>query len=455
MNLRTFFSILFGFLVVSVLALALLQNLELLEQPFVLTPENSLPVYAVFVLVFLAGLSVALIISLLQDSHSLFGRVQGWWGARTRRAMEERYRRGIETMLGGHDERAVQIFSDILNRRPDHFEALLLSGDALRNLRRFDDAIERHRRARRLRPDDLRSLYSLANDYEESGQSEKARLALSKIVQLDPSKSLSAFRRLRKIQMKDGNWTASLQTQERIESLIEKTPYKMEAERRYKLGIRYQIAVDLADHNKHKEAIQQFRKVLKAAPNFSPAQLRLGQSQKQIGDEEEAIATWRRGFLETGAPIFLTALQNHFLEQEDPQIAIDTFRSLIADASSPVMPRFFLGRLYLRLEMIDEAYREFDRLQGQVSHSPALHYYLGKTLARRNDYAGSAAEFERALDQVDLPQHQYQCAVCSTRHRRWMDRCETCGEWNTVEIDLREASSLEEMGLSPTPVYSA
>ena len=44
------------------------------------------------------------------------------------------------------------------------------------------------RRARRLRPEDLRPLYSLASDYEESRQLSRARMALNKIVELEPRK---------------------------------------------------------------------------------------------------------------------------------------------------------------------------------------------------------------------------------------------------------------------------
>jgi len=456
MKVRTFISLVLGLLVVSALALAILRNLELLQRRFQITGDTSLPVYGMLVLVFFSGLCLAFINSLLQDSHSVMERLRGWWGARTRRAQDERYRHGIEAMLGGHDDRALEIFSEILARRPDHFEALLLSGDALRRVKQFDQAIDRHRRARHLEPQDLRPLYSLADDYEDSEQYDKARLALSKIIEMEPKKSLSALRRLRKLQMKESDWEDALRTQSRIESLIERTPYKLEAEKRYSVGLRYQIGADLASHGKPREAVQHLRKVLKAEPHFVPALLKLGETRRDSGEPQDALEIWRKAFLDTHAPIFLTALQNHFLEREEPQVAIDTFRGLIAESGSrDVMPRFFLGMLFLRLEMIDEAYREFDRLQGRVDHAPALHYYLGKTLARRSDSVGAAAEFERALNQVDLPQHQYQCTVCAARFRKWRDRCEACGEWSSVEMDLREARSLEEMGVASTPVYSA
>ncbi len=107
MKVRTFISLVLGFLVVSALALAILRNLDLLQMRFQITRDTSLPVYGMLVLVFFSGLCLAFNNSLMQDSHSVMERVRGWWGARTRRAQDERYRRGIEAMLGGHDERAL------------------------------------------------------------------------------------------------------------------------------------------------------------------------------------------------------------------------------------------------------------------------------------------------------------------------------------------------------------
>jgi lipopolysaccharide biosynthesis regulator YciM len=454
MKVRTFLILVAGFAGVTVLAVAVLNNLPVLEQPFQLTAGRSIPLYGILVGAFVLGLGLSVLIGILQDSRSLYERLQSWWGARTRRAIEKFYRQGMEALLGGDDERALAAFDKVLAQRPDHFEALMVSGDALRGLRRFDQAVERHRRARRLRPEDLAPLYSLANDYEESRQLAQARLALNKIIAIEPRKSIAALRRLRKIDMKDGNWKGALEQQERIEALIEKTPYKVEAERRYGLGIRYQLALQQAEEGNLREAIAGFHKVLKMAPDFVPALLALGDVQREGGDPDAAVETWREGFRKTQSPVFLTMLEEFFLEMEDPQVAIDTFRRLIHDSEHDALPRFFLGKLYLRLEMIDEAHRELDRLRRKVSRSPALHYYLGKVLARRRDLGGAVREFEAALDQVDLLRLQYVCSVCAAKHRQWLDRCDTCGEWNTVKIDLPEDRPAEETDISPTPVYS-
>ena len=37
----------------------------------------------------------------------------------------------------------------------------------------------------------------------------------------------------------------------------------------------------------------------------------------------------------------------------------------------------------------------------------------------------------------------------------WGASCSACGEWNTVEVNFREEIPLEELGLSPAPIYTS
>ena len=38
--------------------------------------------------------------------------------------------------------------------------------------------------------------------------------------------------------------------------------------------------------------------------------------------------------------------------------------------------------------------------------------------------------------------------------QEWMDRCPKCEEWNTIELDIREDISLQELGIATAPIYS-
>ena len=46
-------------------------------------------------------------------------------------------------------------------------------------------------------------------------------------------------------------------------------------------------------------------------------------------------------------------------------------------------------------------------------------------------------------------------AVAKEATGEWIDRCPACGEWNRIEVNFREEVPLEELGLSPAPIYTS
>ena len=64
-------------------------------------------------------------------------------------------------------------------------------------------------------------------------------------------------------------------------------------------------------------------------------------------------------------------------------------------------------------------------------------------------------EYRKVIKELDLVQLEYRCRACEETLMDWSARCPACGDWNTVEVMLREEISLEELGLSEAPVYSS
>ncbi len=118
------------------------------------------------------------------------------------------------------------------------------------------------------------------------------------------------------------------------------------------------------------------------------------------------------------------------------------------------MPRFYLGKLYFRLEMLDDAFAVLSSLEGRASYAPTLHYLLGRIHERRGNARHAAAEYRKVIKETDLVQVEYTCRACGETCVEWQDRCPACGEWNSVEINFREEISLDELGIAPAPIYS-
>lgn len=59
--------------------------------------------------------------------------------------------------------------------------------------------------------------------------------------------------------------------------------------------LRYAIAMEHLSAGNETEALESFRTLLKAKPDYVPAYLQLGQLLNRLGDDEDARAVFRRG----------------------------------------------------------------------------------------------------------------------------------------------------------------
>ncbi len=107
------------------------------------------------------------------------------------------------------------------------------------------------------------------------------------------------------------------------------------------------------------------------------------------------------------------------------------------------MPRFFLGRLYYRLEMLDEALRVLAPLTERVDRSPTLCYLLARIHQRRGEMGQAVDRYQECVQQAGLGAADFLCADCGARSGEWLDRCEECGAWGSIDLrfDARFAAA--------------
>ena len=455
MKIRTVLYLMFGAIVVAVLSILYATNQETLDQTIDLSRGLSIPVW--FALLLTSGMSmlVPLLFGVLRDLRRMLRDFTARRQARSRQEAEELYLRGVESMLNGREEKALEHFNEVLAVDPNHFEALLKGGEVLRALRRYGEAIEYHRRAARVKEEDLHPLYSLVSDYEESGALENAKAMLNRIIELNPKRSLAASRKYRAICISEGAWEKAWEIQQRIEDQLSEIGRSRKSEKKHHLGIRYMLAQDLLGNGKPREAIGILRRLVGMEASFVPAHLALGKALLLMRQPEEAVEVWEQGYEATGHPIFLSTIEDHYLGQEQPRRAIEALKAAIWKSQKDIIPRFFLGKLYYRLEMIDEALQQFLQLKGQVTYFPTLHYYLAKIMERQGNLREALKELELVLRQAEVLKVEYVCATCARKYPSWIDTCDRCGEWNSVVVDFQEERPIEELGISTAPVYTA
>ena len=451
MRLRTFFFIALVLVALFAVLSFFYANSALLAQRLELAGGATLSVGMALAWAFALGVAVTATIGLARELGRMLERWRMRRAGRKAEEIEEEYSRGLVAVLEGREEEALRSFRAVLERDSRHFNTLIKLGEVLRRQGKHAEAIECHLKAHHLKPDSTRPLYALVDDHEAKGEMDRARAVLGKILSIDKA-AAGAWRKLRALHAREQDWVAAGEAQARLERLSRGRP--ADGDRRWGLGIRYEIARRQLADGRTREATAGFRRLIKENESFIPAHVGLGEALSDGGEEREALEAWHGGFERTGSPIFLTLLENHHLQREEPMGAIEALKRCVARARRDTVARFYLGKLYFRLEMLEDSLAVLSSLEGRATYAPSLHYLLGRIHERRENWLDAIGEYRSVIKEMELVQLDYRCQACRAATMEWTDRCSSCGEWNTVEVNFREELSPDQLGLAPAPIYT-
>lgn len=454
MRVRTFLFILVAMGIIYAVASLFVTNREVLERSFHFWGGVDLPVGLTLLVFLVIGVVMTVLAGLTREAGMLVERSRRRKATRRAEEIEEEYSRGLTAVLEGRSEDALRHFRAVLERDSRHFNTLLKLGEVLRSQEKHAEAIEYHRKAHHLNEDDPRPLYDLVEDYEAKGDLDRARAVLGKIIALK-KQSVPAWRKLRSLHMKERGWAKALEAHERVEKYVDASDPRDAADRRVGRGIRYEMAAEQLEKGQVKEAIVALRRIAKEPPPFLPAHVKLGEALRRQGLDAEAVEVWEQAFEATNSPVFLTLIEEHFLQREQPFAAIEAIKRCASRARRDTLARLYLGKLYFRLEMLDDSLSTLSSLEERAPHAPTLHYLLGRIHERRKNWREASGEYRKVINEIEMLQLEYRCRACGSTIAEWTDRCASCGEWSTVELIFREEMSLEELGLPPAPVYTS
>ena len=258
-------------------------------------------------------------------------------------------------------------------------------------------------------------------------------------------------RKLRRVYMDAGKWALALALQESILARAAGEGEKA-VEERLKVVLQYEQAKQMVGEGKEKDAASLLRLLVKEHPDFISAWALLGDILHRGGEDDKAVGAWQEGFLASRSGVLLHKIEDLYLEKEQPEAALEAINQMRFKVQKDIIPRFFLGRLYYRLEMMEEAYRFLGNLRTAAPHSAVLHYLLGCIEDRMGKGSLAAASFKRAVTNLESIQQEYFCYACATPHREWSDRCPKCRAWNSVEINFKEEMREDDLGLKVSPI---
>ena len=379
-----------------------------------------------FLVSFAFGAFIVLIVTAFKDIKGLFHR----WKERQREKIEnkvkETYSKGLYAYLAGKYDQAISFFRDVLKLNPNHFYALLYTGNIYGREKKYDEAIKFHRKARRIDERNLEATYALVEDYINTEAYDEAINILQEVIKKDNT-NMETLSRLRDIYIQTERWSGAHEIQGRI--LKHRKDNTREEE--LLMALRYEFAKELYEKGEVEKSKKLLRGITKNNKSFIPAFILLGDILVESKQEEEAVELWEKAYGANHNEILLLKLEDYFMKQGNPENIIWIYKKALSATPENTAAKFYLGRLYYRLEMLDEAFETLSEIETLEDEMPDLHKLLGNIYERKEDYEKAIREFKKALGISKQVAVAYYCPLCDYHTFQWSGRCPRCGRWNT------------------------
>jgi len=419
--------------------------------------EFQTSLWVVCILSVIVGVLGTLLYTLVLSSKAAFNR----WRLRRRdlKTAEntELIHAGLSAAVRGDHRTALELYEQVLDIDAERLDAWIQGGNAARALGDLEKAVEMHTRARGLAPEDAGVHDALARDFQALGEYARAVGHLELRLAAEPKGDPELFARMRDLLARQARWDEAMQAQDKRLKLLGDPVSKVDEEA-VNRGLRLEkgrLLLEQATPESRQEAVAIFAVLIKEDPEFIPAYLMQGRARLAEGDPGGAVEAWTAGVEKTHALVLLDELVSHYFDAGDPEQAIRAFRHAVGtiEGEPGRAARLGLALLYSRLEMIEEAREELERLEDEVEFSPTVTYHLAKLSARQGDLSGAAERYRKVVQASSLLEPRYRCTHCGAHHAEYRMHCTECGRWGTVILDTREElEPVKDRGVSlPRP----
>ena len=346
------------------------------------------------------------------------------------------YGDGVGCLLSGDIKKAHSLLQKALDKDPSRSEAYIALASVYLQEGSPDESINLLLKAKGIDSRSLEVLFKLATTYEEIGQEEKAISTYLDILTIEKN-NRKALRCLRELNIGHGSWQEALERQKQIMK-IGPGPNRLDEEKAKLHSLRYEVGRRNLEDGNIDSAKGTFKELIKESPGFVPSHVSLGDAYRLQNNPDEAIKIWREAYTVLGKSIFLSRLEDLFLEAEDPSGLFDLYKSFIAERDDDLILRLFFGKLCLRLEMVDEALEQLYALEQAGIETPHLHLLLAEAHRRRNRIDEAIEQYKKALGVDGRLSLNYVCEDCGAPSAEWQSRCPHCGTWGSFVVAGRQ-----------------
>jgi lipopolysaccharide biosynthesis regulator YciM len=382
--------------------------------------------------------------------------VEGKWLDRRRIRQTPHFIVGLNDLVGGRLERAIEQFEAALALDPEALELRLVLGNLYRERGQVSRAIQEHQpllQRPRLSPmENANILLCLGLDYRQAGFVDRATEAFSEVLKLDPDNE-AALGNLEKLQEEQQQWREAYATRQRLATLGSDSA-----------RARSRTILAFLEHSLGQEAVargdlqagaRHFEAAIELDRTVIPAYLGLGDVRRQLGDSAGAVTTWESAIAVAPDRAWLALERLEALAVSEGRS--DRFEALcrrLADAA----PREWRARTALARH-----YRTHGRAQDALTllfhalehnpHAIAIHQAIWALLSDMQLPQPLVARYIDLTRQSVFYRDPHICTNCRYRSSELLWQCPQCHEWNTfVEERITPASDIESTSADLPPV---
>ena len=425
--------LLFLLFVVILVAFSYISMLNGHRVPFYLssTLQADLATYQLVLLSFSFGAAMVILGTMINDVTTASRSWRERRERHRRKTARDRAVKAAELVQRGMLPEAAAELTRSLSVNPEDREALELLASAHEEMGSRLEAVKALTKMKQIDPSDLSVYFRLARLYRKMNDSEAALAAL-KAVEATEGENPRAWGELRDLHIARGEMVSAYAEQKKLMKRLGKDASP--ADHELFTALRYEKALVRLESGKADDAERRLRDIVKEEPAFCPAYIALSDYMRSR-DAGEATEILIQGFRAARNPVFLIKLEDLCIETERPQSMIRIYSHLQQEFPSDYDVNLFMGKFFLRLEMIDEGMEQLLKAETLEPDRESLHILLAEAFRRRSRFESACQHYQRAYGYKRRYLIPFRCVSCGSSTIKWAPRCPDCGGWNGYAID--------------------
>jgi len=425
--------LLFLLFVVILVAFSYISLLNGQHIPFFYSATRQLEVTVseLSILSFSLGAAIVILGTMVKDVTSASRNWRERREKQRRDAARARATKAAELFQRGMISDATKELTRSLSVNPEDREALDLLAAALEEQGNLLEAVKALTRVKQIDPSDLAVYFRLARLYHRMNDLEAALSAL-KAVEATEGENPRAWEGIRDIYLARKEMVPAYAEQKKLIRHLGKDASA--ADRSLFTALRYEKAMVRLAQGKSDDAERRLRDIIKDDATFCAAYVALSDHlrARSLDDATEILL---QGFRATRNPVFIIKLEDLCIETERPQAMIRIYSMLQQEYPSDYDVNLFMGKFFLRLEMIDEGVEQLLKAETLDTERESVHILLAEAFRRRGRYESACQHYQRAFGYKRRYLIPFRCTACDTSTIKWTPRCPSCGAWNGYAID--------------------